>query len=136
MRMAAIVLLMSLGKHHKHTGVAIQPVVGDFAGGKALNAIGSFVRSHDGTIDIFYVSNVESYLFEDGKVDAFYRNLRALPVSDNTLIVRTFFGSALRACPATQVSTRVPLAGRIDELLAAHQGGDIMSICSLIGRSR
>lgn len=40
----------------------IVPVVGDFAGEKALRGIADYVRSHDVTVSVFYVSNVEYYL--------------------------------------------------------------------------
>ena len=38
-------------------------VIGDFAGPKALRAVGRWVRAHDAKIDALYVSNVEQYLF-------------------------------------------------------------------------
>ncbi len=40
----------------------IVPVVGDFAGDTALRGIAEYVRSHDATVSVFYVSNVEYYL--------------------------------------------------------------------------
>ena len=45
-----------------HRRNLIVPVVGDFAGETALRGIADYVRSHDATISIFYVSNVEYYL--------------------------------------------------------------------------
>jgi len=45
-----------------HEKNLIIPLVGDFAGKKALRGISDYVRSHDATITIFYVSNVEQYL--------------------------------------------------------------------------
>ena len=41
------------------------PVVGNFAGPKALRAVGRYVRDHGATVTAFYVSNVEQYLFQD-----------------------------------------------------------------------
>ena len=49
----------------------IIPVVGDFAGEKALRSMSDYVRSHNATISIFYVSNVEQYL-----ATATYRELQ------------------------------------------------------------
>ena len=40
----------------------IVPVVGDFAGPKALRAVGQYLKDHDATLAAFYVSNVEQYL--------------------------------------------------------------------------
>ena len=42
------------------------PLVGDFAGAKALRAVGDWVRRQDAVVDVFYVSNVEQYLFQQG----------------------------------------------------------------------
>jgi hypothetical protein len=41
------------------------PIVGNFAGSKALRAVAQYVRAHGETVSAFYVSNVEQYLFQD-----------------------------------------------------------------------
>ena len=38
------------------------PVVGNFAGPKALRDVGQYIREHGGTVSAFYLSNVEQYL--------------------------------------------------------------------------
>ena len=43
----------------------IVPIVGDFAGPKALRAVGRFVRERGGKVTSFYTSNVEQYLFQN-----------------------------------------------------------------------
>jgi hypothetical protein len=50
----------------------IVPVVGDFGGSKAVRAVGRYVREHGAAIDVFYTSNVESYLFREDRWKAFY----------------------------------------------------------------
>ena len=67
----------------------IVPVMGDFAGGKALRAIGRYVRERGSVISAFYVSNVEQYLFQDGKFDAFARNVATLPVDARSTFIRS-----------------------------------------------
>ncbi len=67
----------------------IVPVVGDFAGEKALRAVGRYVRDHGATIGAFYTSNVEQYLFRNGVWRAFYANLAGLPVDDASVIIRS-----------------------------------------------
>jgi hypothetical protein len=67
----------------------IVPVVGDFAGSKALRAIGRYIRDHRATVSVFYVSNVEQYLFQDGAFDAFARNVATLPVDRSSAFVRS-----------------------------------------------
>jgi hypothetical protein len=42
----------------------IVPLVGNFAGSKAIASVGRYLRDHDATVDVFYVSNVERYLWE------------------------------------------------------------------------
>ena len=44
----------------------IVPVVGNFAGPKALRAVGRYIRERGATVSAFYVSNVEQYLFRTG----------------------------------------------------------------------
>ena len=46
-----------------HARNLIVPVVGDFAGDKALKAIGAYIRERGATVSVFYTSNVEQYLF-------------------------------------------------------------------------
>jgi hypothetical protein len=67
----------------------IVPVVGNFAGPKALRAVGRYVREHRSTVQTFYVSNVEQYLFQDGLFDAFARNVATLPVDASSTFVRS-----------------------------------------------
>jgi hypothetical protein len=68
----------------------VVPVVGDFAGDTALAGIGRFLSEHDALVGVFYVSNVERYLWEQGEHGRnFYRNLAQLPYDDSSLIVRS-----------------------------------------------
>jgi hypothetical protein len=66
------------------------PVSGDFGGPKALRAIGSFVKTHDATVSAFYLSNVEQYLFQDGKDMAFYDNVAMLPLNSSSVFIRPY----------------------------------------------
>jgi hypothetical protein len=74
------------GLHGKNL---IVPVMGDFAGPKALRAIGRYVRERGSVVSAFYVSNVEQYLFQDGKFDAFARNVATLPVDARSTFIRS-----------------------------------------------
>src|SRR6187549_97410 len=44
----------------------IVPIVGNFAGPKAIRAVGSYLRDHGALLTAFYVSNVETYLETNG----------------------------------------------------------------------
>ena len=69
----------------------IVPVVGDFAGPHALRAIGDWVRAHGSTVSAFYTSNVEFYLMRDGAFARFAANVRALPSSPESVMIRACF---------------------------------------------
>jgi hypothetical protein len=58
----------------------IVPLVGDFAGPKALRAVGQYVKAHGGVVTTFYTSNVENYLFQNGVWEAFAKNVATLPL--------------------------------------------------------
>lgn len=65
------------------------PVVGNFAGPKALRGVGRYVRDHGEIVSAFYVSNVEQYLFQDGIWEDFYRNVATFPLSDSSVFIRS-----------------------------------------------
>jgi hypothetical protein len=66
----------------------IVPVVGDFAGPKALRGVGSFLKGRDVTVTAFYVSNVEDYLQRNGVWLKFCANVAALPLDPNSVFIR------------------------------------------------
>ncbi|MGE0553356.1 MAG: hypothetical protein AB7R55_07985 [Gemmatimonadales bacterium] len=75
-----------------HAEDRIVPVVGDVAGPKAMAAIGGYLSEKGLALSVFYLSNVESYLFRQGSFPAFVANVRQLPTSDHSMIVRSWFG--------------------------------------------
>ena len=66
----------------------IVPVVGDFAGPKALRAIGAWLKARGATVSAFYVSNVEQYLEQKGVWRDFCANVAALPLDRSSVFVR------------------------------------------------
>jgi hypothetical protein len=70
----------------------IVPVVGNFAGTKAIRAVGKYVRGQDASISAFYLSNVEQYLQQDGIWDDFCRNVATLPLDDSSTFIRSVRG--------------------------------------------
>jgi hypothetical protein len=79
----------------------IVPVVGNFAGAKALRAIGRYVRERGSVVSAYYVSNVEQYLFQDGLFDAFARNVATLPIDPASTFIRSV--SSRFGYPGSQV---------------------------------
>ena len=68
------------------------PVVGDLSGSRALAAIGSRLRQKGQRLSAFYASNVEFYLFGDGRFERFVTNLGGMPRADNGVVIRSVFG--------------------------------------------
>jgi hypothetical protein len=67
----------------------IVPVVGDFAGPKALRSIASYVQEHKAEVTAFYVSNVEEYIqYPPQTWRAYCRNIAALPVNASSTFIR------------------------------------------------
>lgn len=71
-----------------HRRNLIIPLVGDFAGKKALASIGDYLRKNGYTVSAFYTSNVEQYLFQNGVFGAFAENVRKLPINEKSLFIR------------------------------------------------
>ena len=67
----------------------IIPVVGDFAGSKALAAVAGYLRENGYTVSAFYTSNVEQFLFGDQSIVAFTENVRKLPIGDKSVFIRS-----------------------------------------------
>ncbi len=86
----------------------IVPIVGDFAGDKALAAVGGWVRGRGAVVTSIYVSNVEQYLFQNNVWRLYYDNVAALPTDGTSAFVRAFFpfGGIIRTNPA--LLTRSP----------------------------
>jgi hypothetical protein len=73
-----------------HARNLIVPVSGDFAGPKAIRAIGAWLKGHGAAVSAFYVSNVEQYLFRESKQGLFYDNVATLPITDESVFIRPF----------------------------------------------
>ncbi|HTR76948.1 MAG TPA: hypothetical protein VMH39_02520 [Gemmatimonadaceae bacterium] len=65
------------------------PVVGDFAGPKAVQSVGAYLEDRGMTVTAFYLSNVEQYLFQQNAADRFYRNVAALPIDSTSTFIRS-----------------------------------------------
>jgi hypothetical protein len=78
----------------------IVPVVGDFAGPKALRAIGAYLKSHGAVVSAFYVSNVEDYLQRNGVWSSFCANVATLPLDASSVFIRPGSGMFLSSMAA------------------------------------
>ncbi len=75
-----------------HRKNMIIPVVGNFAGPKALGAIAEYLKKNNFTVTAYYLSNVEQYLFQDEIFDKWVNNVRKLPITEKSLFIRSASG--------------------------------------------
>jgi hypothetical protein len=80
----------------------VVPIVGDFAGDKSFRAVAKYLKDHEATVSVFYVSNVEQYLFQNnpavinGGAQKFYENVAALPLDSSSRFIRVSNIEALK----------------------------------------
>jgi len=96
------------------------PVVGDLSGSSALVEIGRLMTSRGDRLSAFYASNVEFYLFNDGKFPKYLDNLSHLPHSNRSLIIRAVFGGMAQSAPGYYSAS---LVQPVDELLRGYANG-------------
>ena len=121
-----------------HRRNMIIPLVGDFAGDKALRAVGQYVRDRNATVTAFYTSNVEQYLFQQGDDwRRFFENVGSLPVDDRSTFIRAVFNyTYLRDQPAVPGPRSVTLLHPIAEAVAAFREGKILSYYDVVQMSK
>ncbi len=118
---------------------AIVPIVGNFAGPKALRAVGAYLRQHNATVSAFYTSNVEMYLFQQGDDwRKFYGNVATLPVTERSTFIRSVSNRGVRFqfrnnAAGARASTRLnPIA----DLVRAYRAGRIGGYYDVIAMSK
>ena len=102
------------------------PIVGDLAGPSAVASVGRAIAARGEKVTVFYVSNVEFYLFREGSFGKFVANLKRLPHTDNAVIIRSFFQRAPVA-PSRPGDNSVSVAGSMEDLLRGYAAGRITS---------
>ena len=69
------------------------PVVGNFAGPKAIRTVGAWLKEHNAIVSAFYLSNVEQYLNMDGIWNDFCANAATLPIDETSQFIRSYRGN-------------------------------------------
>ena len=88
-----------------HRRNLIVPVVGDFAGPRALRAVGAYVRERGATVTAFYVSNVEMYLQRNGVWPVFCANVASMPLDAASIFIRPGSGRSRAFPPMSDETT-------------------------------
>lgn len=117
---------------------AIVPLVGNFAGDKAIRAVAAWLRTRHATVTAFYLSNVEQYLWnggDDGRT--FLGNVATLPLDSTSTFIRAVFGGGGFRGGGGGMGMRGPtlLASMLDQL-TAFRDGRINSYYDVIQLSR
>jgi hypothetical protein len=103
------------------------PVVGNLSGPSALGAIGRLMRRRGDRLAALYTSNVEFYLFGEGTFTDFVANLRRIPQTRESLIIRSVFGRYSTAGRGSASHTQ-----SVSAMLDALQNGRIRSYGELV----
>jgi hypothetical protein len=72
-----------------HARNMIVPVIGNFAGPKAIRAVGTYLKSHGAVVGAFYVSNVEQYLLRENGLEEFCASASTLPLDSTSTFIRS-----------------------------------------------
>jgi hypothetical protein len=113
------------------------PIVGDFAGPKAIRAVAAYLKAHGATVDYFYTSNVEQYLFQGDAWARYCDNVAALPQDERSTFIRAYFDRGFRYPPGivTPDLHSVPLLDPIVSFLTAVRAGQVRTYADLVGRT-
>ena len=115
----------------------IVPLVGDFAGDKALRSVGKYVRDNGATITAFYTSNVEQYLFQSDDWRRFFSNVAALPVDTSSTFIRAVFNfNTVPSATGTPGPRSRTMLAPIAEQVRAFADGRLQTYWDVIQTSR
>jgi hypothetical protein len=113
----------------------VVPVTGDFAGEKALRAVGEYLQAHNATVTAFYTSNVEQYLFQQADDwKKYYANVAKLPLDSKSVFIRAVFNYMGFRDPTTGAPgpRSTTMLSPIQELLTAVNEGKIQTYYDVI----
>jgi hypothetical protein len=120
----------------------IVPLTGNFAGDKAIRAVGAWARDHGAKVTTFYVSNVEQYLFQQGdEAPRFYTNVATLPIDSTSMFVRSFAGNRFMGGEVAQKfhqqspGRSMEVMSTIEETVRAFKDGKLTSWADVINLS-
>jgi hypothetical protein len=109
----------------------IVPAVGDFAGPKAIRAIGEYLKENGAIVTTFYTSNVETYLFvstntaatpaPNGGWKKYFENVSTLPLDDSSLLVRFQGAAGSGLVYSIQDELKAVQDGRISKMADLYQ---------------
>ncbi len=115
----------------------VVPVVGDFAGSKALRSAGRYIRDHGATVTAFYTSNVEQYLFQQGDDwRRFLANVSTFPLDSSSMFIRSSHFAYGEAQRQQNRSRFIQLLSPMAEVVKAFGAGKVTGYEDVIQMSK
>jgi hypothetical protein len=115
-----------------HLRNMIVPVVGNFAGPKAIRAVGDYLRAHNATVTAFYLSNVEQYLFQQGDDwRKWFENVATLPLDSTSTFIRSGRGATSQG-----VIGLASMIASIQDQVKMYKDGKLLTYYDVINSSR
>lgn len=113
------------------------PIVGDFSGPHAFQAVGAFLTKNGWKVSTFYTSNVEYYLFGQSSWKSYVQNVRALPMLPNAVFIRAYFSGAGPSHPQAVAGHRsTSLVQDAGAFLANEKAGRIRQYWDVVNEAR
>ena len=120
----------------------IVPLTGNFAGDKAIRAVGQWARERGAVVSTFYLSNVEQYLFQqDDEAARFYHNVATLPIDSTSTFIRSSSMGGMYGAPPggtafkQQSGRSLQLVSSIAAVLKAFEAGLVQSYAQVLALS-
>ena len=115
-----------------HMRNVIVPVVGNFAGPKAIRAVGDYLRAHNATVTAFYLSNVEQYLFQQGDDwRRWFENVAALPLDSASTFIRSGRGGTSQG-----VIGLASMIASMQDQVKMYKDGKLLTYYDVLNSSR
>src|SRR2546430_6378760 len=115
----------------------IVPVVGDFAGSKALRGVARYIKGHGATVTAFYTSNVEQYLFQQGDDwKHFLTNVGGFPLDSSSTFIRSSHFAFGDAQPRQYRGRFIQLLSPMTDAVKAFNAGRLTTYEDMIRMSR
>lgn len=117
----------------------VVPLVGDFAGPRTLRAVGRYMRDRDALLSVFYTSNVEMYLFQQGEDwNRFYENVAALPFNSTSAFIRFAAGRGRRYGSTRSLfsSSQSQMWSPVRDVIASVRAREVDDYGGVLGISR
>jgi hypothetical protein len=110
----------------------VVPLTGDFAGTMALRRIGRYLKDRHLVVGVFYLSNVEYYLFRQDDWSRFYENVAALPLNSSSIFIRTVSSNQFSGITSMGFAS---LSGSMSHTIDSFHQGQITDYLDIVQMS-